>query len=334
MNANQPRAAHRDGDSAPVISVDSLTKRYGGRAVVEGLSFSCRPGTVTGFLGPNGAGKSTTLRILTSFARADEGAALISGRRYDELERPARTVGVMLDAGALHRGRTGIETLRLAAAACGMPASRADEVLELVGLEGAGRKRVGGYSYGMRQRLGIGTALIGDPQVLVLDEPANGLDPEGIRWMRGLLRGFADAGGTVLLSSHQLREVQATVDRLVVISRGRLVHEGSIESLERSGSTRVGAEDPARLALALERAGIAHERRQDGSVDVALPAADIGRLALREQIVLTALAPVGGGDLEELFFSLTADAPDSTASGQPASAAAAPASDPRLVPTA
>lgn len=194
------------------LEVRGVSKSYGGRTVVDDLSFTCQPGSVTGFLGPNGAGKSTTLRILTGLAEADAGQALVGGSPYRSLENPARTIGVMLDARALHGGRTGLETLRLTARTLGMPASRADEVLEMVGLADAGLKRVGGYSYGMRQRLGIGVALIGDPSVLMLDEPANGLDPEGIRWMRRLLRSFADAGGTVLLSSHQLLEVQATVD--------------------------------------------------------------------------------------------------------------------------
>ena len=240
--------------TAPTLEVRALSKRYGARAAVDALSFSCSPGTVTGFLGPNGAGKSTTLRILTGLAEADDGMALIGGRRYRALESPARTVGVMLDARALHGGRTGIETLRLTARTLGMPRDRAEEVLETVGLEQAATKRVGGYSYGMRQRLGIGVALMGDPSVLVLDEPANGLDPEGIRWMRRLLRSFADAGGTVLLSSHQLREVEATVDRLVVISEGRLVREGPLEELTAVTGTRVAALDQAALRRALDRA--------------------------------------------------------------------------------
>ncbi|HIY25009.1 MAG TPA: ATP-binding cassette domain-containing protein [Candidatus Brachybacterium merdigallinarum] len=288
---------------AATLEVQNVTKRYGDRAAVSDLSFACEPGTVTGFLGPNGAGKSTTLRILTGLAQADSGHALVGGRPYRELAHPARTIGVMLDATALGRGRTGLETLRLAAATLGMPATRAEEVLELVGLKDAGRKRVGGYSYGMRQRLGIGVALIGDPAVLVLDEPANGLDPEGIRWMRNLLRSFADSGGTVLLSSHQLREVQATVDRLVVIAGGKLVREGTLEELTTEGGTRVTAEDPAALITALDRHGIAHERRR-GGLDVSLAPADMGRLALREQIVLTSLGASDGG-LEEIFFALT-----------------------------
>lgn len=291
--------------TAPTLEVRALSKRYGARAAVDALSFSCSPGTVTGFLGPNGAGKSTTLRILTGLAEADDGMALIGGRRYRALESPARTVGVMLDARALHGGRTGIETLRLTARTLGMPRDRAEEVLETVGLEQAATKRVGGYSYGMRQRLGIGVALMGDPSVLVLDEPANGLDPEGIRWMRRLLRSFADAGGTVLLSSHQLREVEATVDRLVVISEGRLVREGPLEELTAVTGTRVAALDQAALRRALDAHGIAFELRAGGELVVSLAPEDMGRLALREQLVLTSLGAGAGTGLEEVFFALT-----------------------------
>ena len=304
--------------TAPTLEVRALSKRYGARAAVDALSFSCSPGTVTGFLGPNGAGKSTTLRILTGLAEADEGMALIGGRRYHALEHPARTVGVMLDARALHGGRTGIETLRLTARTLGMPRDRAEEVLETVGLEQAATKRVGGYSYGMRQRLGIGVALMGDPSVLVLDEPANGLDPEGIRWMRRLLRSFADAGGTVLLSSHQLREVEATVDRLVVISEGRLVREGPLEELTAVTGTRVAALDQAALRRALDAHGIAFELRAGGELAVSLAPEDMGRLALREQLVLTSLGAGAGTGLEEVFFALTGHE-------EPSADAAAPA---------
>ena len=287
------------------LDVRGLTKRYGSRVAVDDLTFSCTPGSVTGFLGPNGAGKSTTLRILTGLAEADAGQALVGSRPYRELDHPARTIGVMLDATALHRGRTGLETLRLTGRAIGMPAARAGEVLELVGLRDAGAKRVGGYSYGMRQRLGIGVALMGDPEVLVLDEPANGLDPEGIRWMRRLLRSFADAGGTVLLSSHQLREVQATVDRLVVIADGRLVREGMLDELTSEAGTRVVAEHPAALRAALDRHGIAYEQRAEQQLAVSLAPVDVGRLAVHEQIVLTALGAADSGGLEDVFFALT-----------------------------
>ena len=308
------------------LEVRGLRKLYGTRAAVDDLSFVCAPGTVTGFLGPNGAGKSTTLRILTGLARADAGEALVGGRSFRSLSHPARTIGVMLDARALHNGRTGRETLRLTAATVGMPASRADEVLETVGLQDAGGKRVGGYSYGMRQRLGIGVALIGDPSVLVLDEPANGLDPEGIRWMRRLLRSFADAGGTVLLSSHQLREVEATVDHLVVIAQGRLISEGTLEELTAGSGTRVTALDPQALRAALDRHGIAFEHRADGELEVSLAPEDMGRLALREQLVLTSLGATSGGGLEDVFFSLTGQdetpsAPDrQNAAAEPAAA--------------
>ena len=309
-----------------MIEVRNLTKRYGAATAVDDLSFTVRPGVVTGFLGPNGAGKSTTLRILTGLARADAGEALVGGRSFRSLSHPARTIGVMLDARALHNGRTGRETLRLTAATVGMPASRADEVLETVGLQDAGGKRVGGYSYGMRQRLGIGVALIGDPSVLVLDEPANGLDPEGIRWMRRLLRSFADAGGTVLLSSHQLREVEATVDHLVVIAQGRLISEGTLEELTAGSGTRVTALDPQALRAALDRHGIAFEHRGDGELEVSLAPEDMGRLALREQLVLTSLGATSGGGLEDVFFSLTGQdetpsAPDrQNAAAEPAAA--------------
>ena len=305
--ADRSSAASVPGDAA-ALEIRGVTKRYGGRAAVDDLTFVCHPGSVTGFLGPNGAGKSTTLRILTGLAEADAGQALVGGADYRSLEHPARTIGVMLDAGGLHRGRTGLETLRLTARTIGMPASRADEVLETVGLAHAGAKRVGGYSYGMRQRLGIGVALIGDPAVLVLDEPANGLDPEGIRWMRRLLRSFADAGGTVLLSSHQLREVQATVDRLVVIAGGRLVREGTLDELTSEGGTRVGALDPRALRAALDTHGIAYEQRGADELEVSLAPEDVGRLALREQIVLTSLGATDHGGLEEVFFALTGQA--------------------------
>ena len=307
------------------LDVRGLTKRYGARAAVDDLTFTCEPGTVTGFLGPNGAGKSTTLRVLTGLAEADVGQALVGSSRYRDLDHPARTIGVMLDATALHRGRTGLETLRLTGHAIGMPAGRAAEVLDLVGLKDAGSKRVGGYSYGMRQRLGIGVALMGDPEVLVLDEPANGLDPEGIRWMRRLLRSFADAGGTVLLSSHQLREVQATVDRLVVIAQGRLVREGTLDELTSEAGTRVGAEDPAALRAALDRHGIAYEQRADQQLDVSLAPVDVGRLVVREQVVLTSLGAADSGGLEDVFFTLTGQAGPAAAPDAPDSAEPVPA---------
>ena len=207
-----------------MIQATEMTKTYDHRDVVRDVSFTCEPGTVTGFLGPNGAGKSSTMRMLCGFTRPDTGRACVAGAEFHALANPGRTVGVLLDATAQHDGRRGRQTLAHAAQTIGMPRRRVDEMLELVGLEGpAGRQRVRNYSLGMRQRLGLAHALIGDPHVLILDEPANGLDPDGMRWMRALLRGFADRGGTVLLSSHLLHEVEAIADHLLIIRDGHLV---------------------------------------------------------------------------------------------------------------
>jgi len=214
-----------------MIAIENLTKRYGPVIAVDSVSFTCPPGTITGFLGPNGAGKSTTLRMITGLARPDAGHATVAGRPFAELPRPARVAGTLLDASAMHAGRTGKMTMHIAAIMTGMPAARADQVLAAVGLTSAAGRRVGTYSLGMRQRLGLALALIGEPSVLILDEPATGLDPEGIAWLRGLLRDFADRGGTVLLSSHLLAEVQAIADYLVVISAGKAVAAGALADL-------------------------------------------------------------------------------------------------------
>ena len=208
-----------------VIEIQSLTKRFGGTTAVDDLSFRVEPGVVTGFLGPNGAGKTTTLRTLVGLVQPTSGSATFDGKRYVELEKPLHTVGTALEAASFHPGRTGRDHLRVVGAAAGIPTARVDEVLAWVGLADAATRRVGGYSLGMRQRLGLAFALLGDPGVLVLDEPINGLDPEGIRWMRSFLRDLAAQGRTVLVSSHLLSEVQQTVDRLVIISQGRLVYE-------------------------------------------------------------------------------------------------------------
>ena len=214
-----------------MITATSLTKRYGRVTAVSDVTFTCEPGTVTGFLGRNGAGKSTTLRMITGLTRTDSGHATIAGQPFAELANPARTVGTLLDAAAFHNGRTGRETLRIACTVAGVPRSRAEELLVSVGLAADAGRRVGGYSLGMRQRLGLAHALVGEPSVLILDEPANGLDPEGIAWIRELLRDFARHGGTVLLSSHLLAEVQATADRLVIIDHGRVIASGTQRSL-------------------------------------------------------------------------------------------------------
>jgi ABC-2 type transport system ATP-binding protein len=289
-----------------MIAIDHLTKRYGARLVLTDVSFSCPPGTVTGFLGPNGAGKSTTLRALCGLSRPTAGTATVLGRPYQDLPSPGRCVGVLLDAGAQHSGRTGREALALSASVLGVPRTRVDEVLGLVGLAGrpAGQ-RVGAYSLGMRQRLGLAGALLGDPQVLVLDEPANGLDPDGIFWMRGLLRGFAERGGTVLLSSHLLREVEAVADQLVVIAGGRVVAQGGKDELLAGAGTLVRARDGAALAAALDAAGISATAAPDGGLLAAADADAVGLAAAEGGVALRELRPAGGEGLEELFRSLT-----------------------------
>ncbi|MCZ2820289.1 ATP-binding cassette domain-containing protein [Modestobacter sp. VKM Ac-2977] len=290
-----------------MITIEHLTKAYGGQLAVADVSFSCPPGTVTGFLGPNGAGKSTTMRALVGLAEPTSGTATVGGRRYRDLPNAGRSVGVLLDAGAQHGGRTGREVLTLASRVLGVDRRRVDEALERVGLAGrpAG-KRVGQYSLGMRQRLGLATALLGDPQVLVLDEPANGLDPEGIFWMRGLLRDFADRGGTVLLSSHLLHEVEAVADQLVVISGGRIVAQGSkSELLAGTGGTLVRGPDRALLAKALEVAGIGVSAGPDDALVADAEALAVGQAVAAAGVVLTELRAAGGAGLEDLFRSLT-----------------------------
>jgi ABC-2 type transport system ATP-binding protein len=221
-----------------MIESDGLTKRLGGHTVVADVSFRCEPGTVTGFLGPNGAGKTTTLRMLCGLSEPDAGHATVLGGRYRDLPDPGLRVGVLLDASAQHAGRRGREALAVSAHLLGLPETRVDEVLELVGLDRvAARKRVRAYSLGMRQRLGIAHALLGDPEVLILDEPANGLDPQGMRWMRALLRDFADRGGTALLSSHLLHEVEAVADQIVIIAGGRIAAAGTRDELLTGGES-------------------------------------------------------------------------------------------------
>jgi ABC-2 type transport system ATP-binding protein len=289
-----------------MIEVENLTKRYGAHTAVDGVSFRCDPGTVTGFLGPNGAGKSTTLRMIVGLTPPSAGSASVLDTDYRRLPNPALCVGVLLDASALHAGRTGEEVLSLAAITIGTPSSKVPELLDYVGLsKSAARKRVGNYSLGMRQRLGIAHALLGDPQVLILDEPANGLDPEGIFWMRGLLRDFADRGGTVLLSSHLLHEVEATADRLVVIGNGKIVADGAKEELLAASGTRVRTLDPDALERALAEIGLEVSRTRDGALIVDASAEAVGRVAAAEAIVLTELTAADSGGLEELFLTLT-----------------------------
>ncbi|MGF0117358.1 ABC transporter ATP-binding protein [Promicromonospora sp. Marseille-Q5078] len=290
-----------------MITIDSLTKRYGGFVAVDDASFTAAPGRVTGFLGPNGAGKSTTLRILVGLAEATSGSATVLGHRYGDLPNPGLEVGVLLDASAQHGGRTGRETLDLARRTMGLPAARVEAMLDLVGLTGAeGRRRVRDYSLGMRQRLGIATALLGDPQVLVLDEPANGLDPAGIRWMRDLLRGFADGGGTVLLSSHLLAEIEMIADDIVMIGRGRIVASGPTRELLAGVGTLVRSDDAAALGSALAAAGFQVTPTGDGAVATDADLAAAGRVAFGAGLVVTELRTADGAGLEEMFLELTA----------------------------
>ena len=290
-----------------MITIERLSRRYGSFTAVDDISFEVRPGSVTGFLGPNGAGKSTAMRMMVGLTPPTSGTATILGRPYRTLPNPSRDVGVLLDAGAQHGGRTGREVLTLAAVLMGVDRRRVDAMLALVGLSAAeARRRTRHYSLGMRQRLGIAHALLGDPQVLVLDEPANGLDPAGIHWMRGLLRDFAGRGGTVLLSSHLLHEVEVVADELVLIGRGRVVAQGTKAELLAGAGTVVGAGDLARLAEALEAAGIAVTRSGFRTLVAAAPPDRVGRLAAAEGLALTELHGADGG-LEEMFLELTAD---------------------------
>ncbi|WIM99070.1 ATP-binding cassette domain-containing protein [Actinoplanes oblitus] len=292
-----------------MIAVENLTKRYGDQRAVDDVSFTCEPGTVTGFLGPNGAGKSTTLRMICGLTPPTAGSATVCGRPYRQLGNPGRHVGVLLDASAQHAGRTGRETLALAALTMGLDTARVPERLTRVGLDAtAGKRRLRAYSLGMRQRLGLAYAMLGDPAVLILDEPANGLDPEGIYWMRGLLREFADRGGTVLLSSHLLREVEAVADRLVVIGKGRILTQGDKNALLSAAGTVVRPADPAAFDAVLRTLDLAGTRSADGTVLVPAEPAAIARAAAGAGVVLLELRPAGAGGLEEMFLRLTSGA--------------------------
>lgn len=291
-----------------MIAVTNLVKRYGGFTAVDNVSFTAEPGRVTGFLGPNGAGKSTAMRTITGLTKPTSGAALVLGKRYQDLVNPARHVGTLLDASAQHAGRTGSEVLKLGAITLGLPSSRADQMLDLVGLsKKEGKRRIRNYSLGMRQRLGIAHAFLGDPQVLILDEPVNGLDPAGIRWMRDLLASYASEGGTVLLSSHLLSEIQRIADDLVVIGRGKIVAEGSLESMLRRAGSHVKSTNDTELAARLDAAGLGPRPAQAGGIDVDAEPTKVGEVALQAGIALVELRPAGGGDLEDMFLNLTAD---------------------------
>jgi ABC-2 type transport system ATP-binding protein len=291
-----------------MITIDSLSKRYGSFTAVDDVTFTASPGRVTGFLGPNGAGKSTTMRVMVGLTPPTSGGVTINGRRFADLPNPGLEVGVLLDASAQHAGRTGREILTIAQRTMGLPSLRVEEMLERVSLtESEAGRRVRNYSLGMRQRLGIATALIGDPSVLILDEPANGLDPAGIRWMRDLLRSYADQGGTVLLSSHLLHEIEVIADDLVLIGNGSIVAQGTKADLLHAAGTVVRSGSGPALVTALDAAGIESTLSQDGSVRTTVDAERVGRVALAAGIALTELRSADGAGLEEMFLELTAD---------------------------
>ena len=291
-----------------MLNVDHLTKRYGPVAAVDGLSFEVGPGRVTGFLGPNGAGKTTTLRMLLGLAAPTSGTATINGVRYRDLPDPARTVGAALDNDNFHPGRSAAEHLHIMATAAGISRRRAAQVLDLVGLTEAARRRVGSFSLGMRQRLTLAAALLGDPGVLILDEPLNGLDPDGIRWMRDLLRQLAGEGRTVLVSSHLLAEAAQTVQDVVVITRGRLAAEGPVAELTAATSTtRIRTPDTELLMSVLARQQITARLLAPGTVEARGADPDrVARIAAAASVVVLELTR-HTENLEELFFDLTSD---------------------------
>ncbi|HEX8347236.1 MAG TPA: ABC transporter ATP-binding protein [Actinoplanes sp.] len=293
------------------IEVRNLTKQYKQLRAVDDLSFSVRPGRVTGFLGPNGAGKTTTLRMLLNLVTPTAGTATIGGQRYADLTEPLRHVGAVLEASSAHKGRTGINHLRVICAAAGLPKERADQALALVGLTPAAKRKFKGYSLGMRQRLGIAAAMLGDPRVLILDEPANGLDPEGIRWMRDLLKALAAEGRTVLVSSHLLSEMQVLADDVVIIAAGKLVRQGPVQEVlgEMAGGVahvRVRTPQVAELTAALAELNATVTPQQDGTLLVSgVDAPAVGRAALKASVELHELTGERA-DLEQVFLQLTA----------------------------
>jgi ABC-2 type transport system ATP-binding protein len=292
------------------IVVTNLTKRYKQLRAVDDLSFGVRSGRITGFLGPNGAGKTTTLRMLLNLVTPTAGTATIGGRRYAELDQPIRHVGAVLEASSAHRGRTGINHLRVICAAANLPRRRADEALDMVGLTPAANRKFKGYSLGMRQRLGIAAAMLGDPRVLILDEPANGLDPEGIRWMRDLLKALAGQGRTILVSSHLLGEMQQLADDVVIVAAGRLIRQGPVEevlgSMAGLSQTRVRTPQVAELTAALTELNATVNPLPDGALLVtgADPAA-VGHAAFTASVELHELSGERA-DLEQVFLQLTA----------------------------
>ncbi|MGJ7442007.1 ATP-binding cassette domain-containing protein [Aquipuribacter sp. MA13-6] len=307
LTAGGPHAGSR-------ILADGLTKRFGSVRAVTDVSFAVEPGQVTGFLGPNGAGKTTTLRMVLGLVRPDSGTSTVDGVPYRDLRAPLSTIGAALDGTGANGGRTGRDHLRWVAAAGGLPVGRCDEVLDLTGLSDAGRRKVGGYSMGMKQRLALATALLGDPGVLVLDEPANGLDPAGIAWLRGFLRTLADEGRTVLVSSHVLSEVEQTVDHVVVLAAGRVAYAGDLPGLAGPPGVLIDAPDRAALTTALGAAGLAAQPDAGGALLVhrgptgqEVTAAEVGAAAASAGVALSHLAP-NAQRLEDAFLRTVARA--------------------------
>lgn len=297
------------------IEVRSLSKRYGSKLAVDDVSFEVPAGRVTGFLGPNGAGKSTTMRVIVGLDRPSSGEALIDGQRYAQLRLPLRQVGALLDAKSAHRSRTAVNHLRAVAATHGIGRTRVDEVIDLAGLGSVARKRVGGFSLGMSQRLGIAVALLGDPGTLILDEPVNGLDPDGVTWVRELLRDLAAEGRTVFLSSHLLTELALVASHVIVIGRGRILADTAVDALTQGKWVRVRTATLNDLKLLLMRAGGTFTVRGDDTMDVGeLEAEDIARIAAENHVVLFEVTPVGR-TLEEAYIELTRGSVEYEATG-------------------
>ena len=302
-----------------MIDVKDLTKQYGDKRAVDGLTFTVRPGIVTGFLGPNGAGKSTTMRMILGLDHPTSGSATINGVPYSQLHDPLQQVGALLEARAIHTGRTAHNHLLALSQTCGLPRSRVDDVIEAVGLQEVARKRAGGFSLGMGQRLGIATALLGNPGTLILDEPVNGLDPEGIRWIRDLLRSLAAEGRTIFVSSHLMSEMAQTAEHLIVIGKGKLIADTSVEAFiagASRGLVRVRTTDAQALKAALAGPDVT-VREADGALEVTgLTTDQVGITAAEQRITLLELTPVQAS-LEEAFMDLTSDAVEFHASANP-----------------
>ncbi|OCG73327.1 ABC transporter ATP-binding protein [Microbacterium sediminis] len=294
-----------------MITAENLTKRFGAQTAVDGISFTARPGQVTGFLGPNGAGKSTTMRMIMGLDRPTAGTTTVNGRPFAEHADPMRQAGALLDAKAVHPGRTAEAHLRMLAATNGIPRRRIGEVLELTGLESVARRRIGGFSLGMHQRLGIAATMLGDPQVLIFDEPVNGLDPEGVHWVRGFARARAAEGRTVFISSHLMSEMSQTADHIIVLGRGRVLADAPLAdflSAARRDVTRVRVSDPAALASLLADDGVTVTQTPAGALEVqGVPAYRIARVAADGGLDLNELTPVAAS-LEEAYLALTGDA--------------------------